>query len=1547
VHQHDELVADTAGQRTAKVSVGQEPGGLTGLLLSLAALGGNAATGRLLSQSVAGQTAAVCVADEGPLAQWNSAVAAVAAGPIVKPRPALVNDQFEDPAFNPTARAHDLLRAIDSEEHPDRLKMVGKDAIPDIDAERRAINFPAVVAALDGLTGSQVKRVEEIYFGFERLTTLREDLFGGGQSKRKADLSPEQLGRLEAMLRGTKPEPIPPEIIAELRTYPLRIAGPIAVALKEKAVAEVALNRYKADALELRELLSTELTEDSRERIMTLHRRHVSEISAVDAMYKQHYGEEALTADFTKRFPNGLQRARLALLRDGETAKADACAIEDKRRQIEALTPKPGVRVHGLPEMFVPVVDKEKQKLISDIQNIIELNKREALDDKNNAGRLAGDVVAERLGKIMNLPSGDTGGTLGTELDRTLGTGISGLANPDPRAPKGSSNIVRAAAAQLAADERSGVTSPTKVMETLGSFRKMAQHDLVAMAYDPAVPAEQKQAILRDGEQAVSTLANRYIAEYREAYTTIIAGKGRSYEQIVAGFDDADERLINNLAGGGGAASDQAVLAHAMAKKDFDTAVEILRRQPNREKVNELIAGYRPGDLSQELFAMAGGGRKSMLVAEQLYKPTAAEMTGQDGQAAEAKWITGAGQGEFDFTKMGSGIIGMLREIGADPETQRLLERSHTDLVALSKRFDAEQDPVKRERMLVELRKLRDTLTGDAAAYEEDNKRMLEKVRSAVTFAVSIALAVAIPGAGPGLASFLLTTAANVAANVAANFVIKMGDYGWPDLKADVLGGVLSAGGAKLGEELLGQVVAVMVKPAGKAAVDTAAKAGARTALSKEVGSLAAAGEQAVIKAGEVEAKIAGRALAETAAREVGGFFGGLYGPKVLTGDFKLTLEEFLQAFLSTAAGKYAHRNSKGKAEEPTRPGEEPARRPGHEPESGSPAPAAGGVHSEPAPANADAFGSRAPSQMLLDNGIPAKSAQGFQRVADVFDVVIKVRPTNKASLPVLEAGGVAKPELIKSKTVTQLDRVLGAPEGSEGKVGFFQPEMPPHDILATLDDNAKGALQKRHDERKYEYERYQQEYNELVAEGIVRIENKVVQIIDPRTGKFHDIGGDHDLFEITHADGTPIDHDVRRSIVTRLRSMGINVEHPDLVSWRVDDPKSHNPKMDADIQNRHATTEPLVAFVPKSQPREVMAGDLVTGPERTNRPGDRHLPAKSARATDEPGGPGTGEPDGQREPAAMTGRKSTEAPPESQATSAAYRMAAELSRVRREWRDSSPDRRAALLVAAASNRLGATGLPVPKVTAIEGTNSGFNTLDWEIQLGSPALFDRNPSPEAFALAAEHARHEVEHAVLDFRIARREVGRMDAAAVAQQLSIRAEIVQRAIEANASGNYEPITGTPLETESAQIIASLRDHRGKGHNKVMRALFTAEKALELAEYNAERAGEDPDTVKAVKKAKRTLDKAHEDYEKLPHEAKAWSAGRQVHAAVLNLDNLLSQLAAASREINAHQAAILAAKRSGATAAIEDLYKAAEAAQQKLDELVEKLAYPVRGG
>ncbi|GIF25430.1 hypothetical protein BJ973_003707 [Actinoplanes tereljensis] len=1534
-----------------------------------------------LSSEVGGgaQREAIAAAPAGALPQFggNRAIAALidAAKDVAVVLTAPPSPALDDPSFNPTSRAHDLVRAVDTSDYDPRFKP--GTYLEDVEAERRKVDFATAVAALDGLTASQVVRVEQIFYEFDK-SSLRDGLFGLGTSGRKADLKPDQVVHLQALMRGTKPEPIPLEVMAELRTYPPEIAGRLKADLERRADAGPALNRHTAEAAELHRLLAGDLDEGRRERVMALHRRSGDEIDAMDALYAKEFGKDTLAVDLNRRL-TGLQAMRMTELREGNFAQADACAIEDKRRRIEELNQEDQQGYGVVADVLREQRKEKKQELTRDIQGILELNRQEALADPSKS---AGVAVAERFQKIL-------GPTLGEELNRTLGKEDAAVINAamDPWNSSGSANLIRAAAAQLVADEKNGKTSSKRIAETLETFRKLAQHDLIAQAHDPQVPPAQKQALLADLDGAVTRLARRYIDDYRAEYAKLTGGQGRTYDQIVAGASDADEKYLGDLTTGGGQAADLDELEHAMGKRDVGQVKAILKRQPSGEQVDELVAAYQQRhperDLRRELFGrdalgataspelaqigssmlVKGGlvtGRDAAQVAEQLSKPAAGA-----GPEAEARWLAQGGRTEYDVTMDHRGATGVLREIGDDPETQRLLERTKSDLVTLGKQVEAEKDPAKRARLVAEMRRLRATLTGDADAYEKDNARVLGQIQSALSFAVSIALAVAIPGGGATLAAFLQTTAVNIAATVASNFVIKMGDYSLADLRADVLGGALGAGGAKFGEAVMGKVAAAVMRPAGEAAAEAAGKLGVQTALAHEVGALAAAGEKVIIEVEEFGVRAAAGEAAtiavptawEIGAQEVGGFFGGLYGPKVLTGDFSLSAEEVLQALAGTLAGKVAHRNKgKGATEEPAHPGEEaPQRKPG-EGEAAPPPIERAVFHPEPVLSNADAFGPRSPKEMLLDSGIPPASAKGFQEVADAFNVVLKVRPTNTASLPVLDAGGVAKPELIKAKTVNRTDQLIGAPADGLGKVGFFDPKMPSAQILEVLSPGERQAVDQRFKQRAEEYAHYRDEYGKLQAEGLLKMADGVLQIADPRTGEFRDIGGDHDLFEITNADpnGPPLHPDVRRGIINQLRSMGINVEHGDHAGWKHDSPQTHDPAADAKIREQHETTEPLVAFVPKSQPRHVMAGDPVTGPARTEGVGDRFLPAATGTVI-EPGPAGPerrpGETDfsveprpttaeeiaasREREPSAMMGR-STEAPAGLEVEPVNYRMAVDLHRLRQQWAGvKEAHDRARMLVLGVAMNVEHTGVPIPTVHAVTGENSYFHPDVWLIEIGHPAIANDHPTTAQFAEMADHARHEMEHAVLEFRVARREAARSGetAEALSARLGIAETTAKAAIAAN-QGGFEDIANTPLDARTAAINESIRGDGARDRAEILARLEAAETALEQA-----RARVDRDAATAIDEALEIYHEAHEAYTGLPDEALAWDAGRQVQLAVRQHQDFLGRMEAADKALGGAKEALEIAKESGGP--VKKLRDAVGDAQKRIDGLLAELA------
>ncbi|WP_182377958.1 hypothetical protein [Nocardioides sp. WS12] len=1216
--------------------------------------------------------------------------------PAAAPSPAIsALGRVTDPTFNPATRANDLVRAIDSADYDIGFKQSGflGGLERDVSKEKRKVDAAKVLVALDDLTPSQVGEVERRYNAWEKRTSLRKDLFEGGESGRPSNLSPDEQARIAILMKGTRPEPIPESVLAELATMPPEVAADIARSMVAEADKAAALNRLEGEAVELHSLLRGFPTNTKADQALAMHRVPVEHIVRRDALYEHRFGP---IAEDLRRM-TGTRRTRMDLLRGGDVAGADAMLLEQQAREIAKLD---AADASADDSLFGAVGTEERRRtrnaLTKEMMGLIEQNRLEALADPANATRSAGAAVTDRLSKLLQQRPGAGGESVGSMLARTLGKGnadaVAALGNT---AKAGDSTaLIEYEAARLVADEKARTTSAKKIIATLRSFRDLAKQDLIAAAQDPWVPVATKESIIADIDGAIDATTGRYIALYKSSYQGLRGMSGRSFDRIVASADDADEKLLGTLASGSGRAEDVAELEHAMGKRDVAKVKEILKRQPHGEAVAALIKAYNgprgERDLKGELFgrnldgaarteSQAAGidkpgmfeihavsqglvsGRDATLVGEQLAKPSSAALK-ESGGASEAAWLVGGGKAEHSATMANRGITGDLRAIGDDPETQRLLTDTRNRMLKLSKDLAVTRDPAAREALLLELRRARAALTGDAAAYEEDNERVRAQLQSAVSFAVSIALAIAIPGAGPGLVAFLQTAAINIAASVATNVVIKGDAYSLNDLKADLIGGALGAGGAKFGEELLGRVVGKVLAPSAKATGAAAEKFGMHTVLSREAAELASSAERAVVETAELEAKLAGQATAATGigvasdaataagrrnafliggAQEVGGFFGGIYGGKLPSGDLNLTVEELLQNLASTFAGKAGQR----KPVKADAPGEHGGPRT-HDDGTGSPAhedgqqqrraegealphdtalPAGGEFIADPAPPSSDVFGPRSPKEMLQDGGMLEDTAKGFQAASDQLNVIIKVRRTNPDSLPVLEAGGVAKPSLVKSKTVDRVDGVIGGPVGGEGKVGFFEPRMPSEAILKALTPEARAAVEKRFTDRKREFETMSAYYGDLTAQGVARVKDGVVQVVDPlRPGAdgegsaFKDIGGDHDLYQITGPTGEDLTDAQRMAVVKQLQTMGINVLHPDHVNWKKDSPETHDPEQDQRIRDKHATEEPLLAFVPRLGHVEVFAGEVVTGPDRTEGTKDRFMPAESV--TEVPG---------------------------------------------------------------------------------------------------------------------------------------------------------------------------------------------------------------------------------------------------------------------------------------------------------------------------------------
>ena len=145
--------------------------------------------------------------------------------------------------FNPWSAVHDLRRAVDQSQASDGW---GFDDSGTLRASTRKVDAARVIRVLEALTPPQIALVRSLYQAQER-TTLENDLFGSGQSEHASNLKPDQRARIEALLKGGSD------------------------------------TRLEATAIELHQLLSGELEEAERERVMALLRRPADEIEAIEA----------------------------------------------------------------------------------------------------------------------------------------------------------------------------------------------------------------------------------------------------------------------------------------------------------------------------------------------------------------------------------------------------------------------------------------------------------------------------------------------------------------------------------------------------------------------------------------------------------------------------------------------------------------------------------------------------------------------------------------------------------------------------------------------------------------------------------------------------------------------------------------------------------------------------------------------------------------------------------------------------------------------------------------------------------------------------------------------------------------------------------------------------------------------------------------------------------------------------------------------------------------------------------------------------------------
>ena len=461
--------------------------------------------------------------------------------------------------------------------------------------------------------------------------------------------------------------------------------------------------------------------------------------------------------------------------------------------------------------------ESNRRKLIDGITGVLEMNRQEAMAGKT--GEEAEAAISRRIAEILATPHAEPGSTLKQQLDATLeGTAASGVVAAMARG-----SLVDTAAHRLIEMEARDTTNSAKIADLIRGLRKQGETDAIASI--PGLPMAEKEALLADpvGRRAelVRAHGRRYVDGFIAAYEALRPTDGRSWKRIVDSADSENKEMLGALVEGGGQMADVDELRFAIRKKDAAGIKAVLQKQQTQERVQALKDQYKDkfgDDLQQLLFGRMGAefamgpqaallghiggvvrGRDAAHVEE--YLDAVGEKEAGGGKEVDA--LVKYGKLEVDVTEDNSGAMGALRELGDDPDTQKMMNASAKQLQELAKAWKANPgNPRLQQAIVAEMRKVRATVTGDATAYEEENEQLRAQLRSAVSFAVQVALAVALPGAGPGIAGFLSSTALNIGATVASNMVIYGDQYSLKMLYGDVVGGGLGAIGGKFGEDV-------------------------------------------------------------------------------------------------------------------------------------------------------------------------------------------------------------------------------------------------------------------------------------------------------------------------------------------------------------------------------------------------------------------------------------------------------------------------------------------------------------------------------------------------------------------------------------------------------------------------------------------------------------------------------------------------------------------------------------------------------------------------
>ncbi|GAB0104454.1 hypothetical protein JMUB6875_34280 [Nocardia sp. JMUB6875] len=250
------------------------------------------------------------------------------------------------------------------------------------------------------------------------------------------------------------------------------------------------------------------------------------------------------------------------------------------------------------------------------------------------------------------------------------------------------------------------------------------------------------------------------------------------------------------------------------------------------------------------------------------------------------------------------------------------------------------------------------------------------------------------------------------------------------------------------------------------------------------------------------------------------------------------------------------------------------------------------------------------PHEIESQWGIPEENQRKIQAYADEHNLIIEVRPTNVDAVPHLQRGDMPKPMSIKDKTIGEDDVALGAPPEAKGLVGRFRPDQLTLPEEGTVSPADYARLKARYEQRVKDYAAYQKHMQDLIDQQTFRVtENGVVE--GKFNGEWKPVTGDHDLFDIRHADGSRLTPEEERTHRQELIELDAGIQHGPHVYW---EPANEYQRVRnfEDIVNKHqydadpavrAAREQLVRFQPEEQPELTWAAKDLDGVDRELTP--------------------------------------------------------------------------------------------------------------------------------------------------------------------------------------------------------------------------------------------------------------------------------------------------------------------------------------------------------